>query len=216
MRSVSDDRNTKARIRDAAIECFAADGVAGTSIRTIAERAAVSPGLVMHHFGSKDELQSACDRFVASVVREMKSQAMSAGAALDPVAALRSSAEGPPLLRYLARTLVDGSDHVDELVDELVNDAVGYIEAGVEAGLIRPGQHPRERAIVLALWSLGAVVLHSHVERLLGVDITTDLSDDPERAMPYVLGAYDLLGGFVTETAKEIMTGAFASEEETA
>ena len=208
-----DDRSTKARIRDAAITCFAADGIAGTSIRTIAAEAGVSPGLVMHHFGSKEALRETCDHHVAAVIREMKGDALSAGAALDPVSALRSSSGGPPLLRYLARTLIDGSPHVAEMVDEMVNDAVEYIEVGVAAGLITPSDYPRERATVLALWSLGAVALHDHVERLLGVDITTDLSENPGRAAPYVLGAYDLLGGFVTDTAKEIMTGAFAFEE---
>ncbi len=208
-----DDRSTKARIRDAAIECFAADGIAGTSIRTIAAEAEVSPGLVMHHFGSKEALREACDHHVAAVIREMKGDALSAGAALDPVAALRSSSGGPPLLRYLARTLIDGSPHVSEVVDEMVNDAVEYIELGVAAGLITPSDYPRERATVLALWSLGAVVLHEHLERLLGVDITADLSENPEGARPYIHGAYELLGGFVTDTAREIMTKAFSGAQ---
>ena len=88
MRS-TDDRTTAARIRDAAIECFAAEGVAGTSIRTIAAASGVSPGLVIHHFGSKDELRTACDDYVAALIRELKSEAIAAGAGIDPVAALR-------------------------------------------------------------------------------------------------------------------------------
>ncbi|MBA2317802.1 MAG: TetR family transcriptional regulator, partial [Euzebyales bacterium] len=42
------DRTGRARIRDAAIACFAANGVAGTSLKTIAAAAGLSPALVVH------------------------------------------------------------------------------------------------------------------------------------------------------------------------
>src|SRR5690606_20135242 len=45
---------TAARIRDAAIVEFAAHGFTKSTVRAIAESAGVSPGLVIHHFGSKD------------------------------------------------------------------------------------------------------------------------------------------------------------------
>ncbi|MDH4118132.1 MAG: TetR family transcriptional regulator [Acidimicrobiia bacterium] len=210
-----DDRTARARIRDAAIECFADSGVAGTSVREIAGRAGVSAGLVMHHFGSKDNLRVACDEHVAATIRSQKGSAMGQGAAFDPVSSLRASAGGPPLIRYLARTLVDGSPHVAELVDELVEDAIEYIELGVTTGLIMPSDRPRERAIVLTLWSLGSVVLHEHVERLLGVDMTADLTADPKRSAPYVQAVLDLLTGFITPTTRELLTQAFGDGQET-
>lgn len=184
MRS-ADDRSTVARIRDAAITEFAANGVDGTSIRTIAARAGVSPGLVIHHFGSKDDLRVACDEHVAGIIREVKGTAMASGGGLDVTAAFRAVG-GIPAAEYLARTLVDGSPHVAELVDEIVNDAVEYMATGVETGLVRPSRYERERAAILTVWSLGALVLHEHLERLLGVDVTADLSRDPEAASPYV------------------------------
>ncbi|NNC92496.1 MAG: TetR family transcriptional regulator [Acidimicrobiia bacterium] len=212
----TDDRTTKARIRDAAIECFAAEGIAATSIRAIAASAGVSAGLVMHHFGSKDELRVACDEYVAAFIRETKTSAMSMGAGIDPLAALRSALGGPPLLRYLARTLVDGSPHVAELVDEFVDDAVGYMEVGVETGLIQPSEMPRQRAALLTIWSLGGIVLYEHMERLLGVDITSDFSQDPQTAATYVAAALDVFGGLFTDTTKELWGQAFAdSNEET-
>lgn len=209
-----DDRTTKARIRDAAIECFAAEGVSATSIRTIATTAGVSPGLVMHHFGSKDALRVACDEHVATLIREQKGGAMAQGASLDPLAALRSVVDGPPILRYLARTLVDGSPHVADLVDELVSDAIAYTETAVEAGLLKPSEQPRERATLLTLWLLGGVVLHEHMERLLGVDITADFSQDPKSAAAYIAPALDLFGGLITDTAKQMMTEAFVNAQE--
>ncbi|MFJ8595198.1 TetR/AcrR family transcriptional regulator [Streptomyces sp. NPDC093598] len=44
---------------DAAIELFAQQGVRGTGVAAIAERAGVTPSALIHHFGSKDGLVQA-------------------------------------------------------------------------------------------------------------------------------------------------------------
>lgn len=205
-----DDRNTTARIRDAAIECFAEKGVAGTSIRTIATAAGVSPGSVIHHFGSKDGLRQACDQHVASIIRDLKSSAMAAGVGFDVAAALNTIEESPPYSRYLARILVDGSPHVAEIVDEIVADAVKYMETGVATGLIKPTEFPYERATVLAIWALGALVLHEHLERLIGVDLTGDYTQDPAAISAYMAPALEIFStGFITEATVRLMSDAF-------
>ncbi len=213
-RDLVDDRSTAARIRDAAITCFAADGVAATSVRTIAAEAGVSAGLVIHHFGSKDDLRVACDQHVARLIREVKASALTAGPAYDPLAELRTFTGGPPLTRYLARTLVDGSPHVAELVDEMVNDAVEYMEAGVASGMLKPSDYPRERAALLAMWRLGALVLHEHLERLIGVDIASDFSDDPAMMRAYFGPALELMSGIITDTTRDRVLGALLGDPE--
>ena len=196
--SPADDRSTPARIRDAAIACFAAAGVDRTPVRVIAEAAGVSPALVIHHYGSKDALRVACDRHVAALIRQQKSDSMQAGASLDPMMALRSYDDGPPLLAYLARTLVDGSPHVSELLEELVSDAVAYMAEGEASGLLRPSDDPRGRAAVLLLWSMGALALHEHASHLLGVD----LLGEPEQLMGYLAPALEVMGqGVMTPDA---------------
>ena len=62
--SESSDLTSRARLRDAAIELFAERGFDKTSVKAIAEAAGVSPGLVIHHYGSKDELRRVCDEHV--------------------------------------------------------------------------------------------------------------------------------------------------------
>ncbi len=198
------DRNARARIRDAALVLFAERGVAATPVRAVAEHAGVSTALVMHHFGSKDALRVACDEHVAATVRERKGAAVATGA--DPLAALRASAQGPPLLRYLARTLVDGSPHVAALVDEMAADAQEYTEAAVASGVCTASDAPRERAVVLTLWSLGALVLHEHLERLLGVDLT----GDPSQMGAYAVPATEILSrGVITEDHHQRVREAF-------
>lgn len=200
-----DDRTGRARIRDAAIRCFSDAGVAGTSVRTIATAAGVSPALVIHHFGSKDNLRSACDHHVATLIREAKEQAVAEGADLDPLGQLRAYEDGLPLLRYLARTLGDGTPHVAALIDEMVDDAVIYTETAVATGLMRPSENPRGRAAVLTVWSLGAVVLHEHIERLLGADLTGDVAG----LAPYAIPAAEVLSGVFTPGIYERVRDTF-------
>jgi len=205
-----DDRSTPARIRDAAIRCFADNGVDRTPVRTIAEAAGVSPALVIHHFGSKDRLRVACDRHVAALIRAQKSDSMRAGAGVDPMTALRTYGEGPPLLAYLARTLTDGSPHVSELLEELVADAVAYMAEGEANGLLRPSDDPHGRAAVLLLWSMGALVLHEQAARLLGVD----LLGDTDQLLGYLRPALEVMGrGVMTEEAYERLAGAMDPAE---
>lgn len=207
---IPDDRSTPARIRDAAIICFAETGVDATPVRRIAEVAGVSPALVIHHFGSKDALRIACDQHVAAVIRARKSDAVQAGTGLDPVGALRDAGDGPPLLAYLARTLTDGSPHVAELLDELVADAVTYTAQAEASGMLRPSEDPHGRAAVLLLWSLGAVVLHEHAHRLLGAD----LLGAPEQLLGYVRPAFEILGqGVFTPEAHAQMAAALAASD---
>src|SRR5438270_1130248 len=49
-------QRTEARILDAAARIFVADGYERTTIRAVAAAAGVDAGLVMHYFGSKQEL----------------------------------------------------------------------------------------------------------------------------------------------------------------
>ena len=152
----------------------------------------MSPGLVIHYFGSMEGLRRACDDHIADSIRRYKESAIAATA-------------------YLANVLGDDSPAVEVLVDHIVADAEAYFELGVETGMIKPADDPRRRAAVIALWSLGALVLHRHAERLLGVDLTADdLADDPEAMASYVVAAYGILGrGILTEEFLETLERTF-------
>lgn len=206
----ADDRTAQARIRDAAMELIASRGVAATTVREIAAAAGVSPALVIHHFGSKEALRSACDRHVVAVIGARKREAMAAGPGADPLAALRQAEEGPALLRYLARTLVDGSPQVAGLVDDMVEDAVAYMAEGERTGLVKASDQPRDRAAVLVLWQLGALVLHDHVARLLGVDLT----EGTEGMVRWALPTTEILShGVMADDLYDRLREAFADQE---
>lgn len=206
------DRTARARIRDAAIAEFGARGVAATSLKVIATAAGVSQPLIVHHFGSKQGLRRACDEHVAATIRASKLAAVSQGPGLDPLAALRDRPGAmSTMMRYLARTLGDGSPEVATVIDEMVEDAVEYMEEGVRSGMMKPSRHPRERAAILVLWSLGLMTLHEHVERLLGVDI----GGEPSQLGPYLLPVVEMFEqGVVVDGMYERMRAAFSDGQE--
>jgi len=58
-RPMGDGPDLRARLLDAAVACFARDGIAGTSLRAIASEGAVTPALLHYYFGDKTQLQQA-------------------------------------------------------------------------------------------------------------------------------------------------------------
>lgn len=58
------------RLLAGAINCVADHGMAGSSVRKIAEYAGVTPGLVRHHFGGKTALLAECYRDLNTRVLE--------------------------------------------------------------------------------------------------------------------------------------------------
>jgi AcrR family transcriptional regulator len=72
--------NQRERLLDAAVACFATDGIAATSLRNIAVKAGVTPALVNYYFGSKEQLLDAfiAER-VAPVVAVLRENLLTAG-----------------------------------------------------------------------------------------------------------------------------------------
>ena len=202
-----DDRTVRARVRDAAIELVAARGVEALTARAVAERAGVSPGSVINNYGSMEGLRHACDEHVVALIRQRKADAMAAGMSFDLVGSLREADIGP-LSAYLAAVMAEDSPAVAQLVDEMVADAVAYSATGVQTGMLRPTDDPRGRAVILTLSGLGTLVMHRHLSRLLGVDLTASGSG-PESLAAYIRPVYEFYaGGLFTEEFSARATAA--------
>lgn len=172
--TAAEDLTAKARIRDAAIRRYASDGM-DAPLRAIAADAGVSPGLIMHHFGSRAGLRQACDEYVLEQIRVSKSSLIGAqhppGALLSQLAQTEQYA---PLVGYVLRCLQAGGKLASDFVEQMVADAIGYIEDGVRAGVIRPSRDPEGRARVLVEMAVGGLLLH-----LLGRQEHLDLDELP-------------------------------------
>jgi TetR/AcrR family transcriptional regulator, regulator of cefoperazone and chloramphenicol sensitivity len=195
-----EDLTSRARIRDSALEQFALHGFDGATIRGIAEAAGVSPGLVQHHFRSKEALRRACDDAVLDLVRR-KLAGTRDGQISNPtfLAALYSSA--PALIRYIARAVADGSTAGAELFDDMA--------AATEEFLTRtwPDRFPagstrlRDAATALVAQTAGMVVLHEQVARRMGL-IAWDQIAAPQITLAQ-LDVYEALGEYVTSGVGE-------------
>ncbi|ORA73587.1 TetR/AcrR family transcriptional regulator [Mycolicibacterium insubricum] len=175
MRSI-DDLSTAARIRDAAVDQFGRHGF-GVGVRAIAAAAGVSPGLVNHHFGSKDGLRAACDAHIAEVIKEAKTETLQTH---DPAAWLTAMAEideFAPLTAYLVRSLQSGGELATALWQRMTDNAEQYLQEGVRSGVLKPSRDPRARARYLSMTGGGGFLLY------------IQLHDDPSD-LPRVLRDY--------------------------
>jgi len=207
MRSV-DDLTATARIRDAAIEQFGQHGF-GVGVRAIATAAGVSPGLVIHHFGSKDGLRKACDAYVAESVRSAKSETLRTSDPAAWFAALAEIESFAPMTAYLMRSMQSGGELAKMLWHTMVDNAEGYIEEGVRAGTIKPSRDPKARARFLAMSGGGAFLLYMQMH-----DNPTDLRAVlHDYAQDMILPALEVYSqGLMTDST---MYEAFLAQQET-
>lgn len=90
----------RAEMMRAAAACLAEDGVGAATVRAVAARAGVTPGLIRHHFGGIDGLIAATYRHVGATVSEAIDAALAAAPA-EPRARLSAFVQAsfaPPLL----------------------------------------------------------------------------------------------------------------------
>lgn len=157
MRS-SDDLTTRARIRDAALVLFGEQGF-GVGVRAIAAAADVSPGLVNHHFGSKEGLRRECDDHVRAVIREAKMSYMNRPSPGNLLQQLAEIEEFAPVIAYVMQSLQSGGELAGVLFEHMVEDVEQYLAAGAVSGAIREIRDPQAMARYLATINAGGMLL---------------------------------------------------------
>ncbi|HMK96889.1 MAG TPA: TetR family transcriptional regulator [Acidimicrobiales bacterium] len=162
-----EDLTAKARIRDAAVRLFAERGTEATTVREIASAAGVSGGLVRHHFGAKEDLRAACDSYVLAEMMRFKEQVLLRGQVAD--AGFLSAAQPTVLvmLRYFARSTLDGSPSADAMFSEMVALARQWVEDHHPIGV----PDPQAYAALLIAMEMGALVMRRQLSHALGADI---------------------------------------------
>jgi AcrR family transcriptional regulator len=182
MSSTDDERDltAKATIRNAALRLFADHGHDAVTVREIAGAAGVSAALVVHHFGSKEGLRAAVDRYAGQAFdalfemddREL-AEALTGDWASPAEMFARAFPPGSPLPAYLRRLL-------------LVNDPAGaalfgrwyaltrrLLDSMTELGAARPAEDPAVRAAFLLVNDLAVILLRNQIAAAIGVDPLT-------------------------------------------
>jgi AcrR family transcriptional regulator len=177
MRIAKDDLRAAAVIRETATRLFADRGAAAVTVREIAAAAGVSPGLVMHHYGSKDGLKDAVDRRAAVFFEEMLNELArikeeGGGTSLAELFAARLESE-PTMVGYVRRLLLDGGEAADALFGKLLDATVAGMRSLAAAGVVRPAQDERIRTAFLLANDLSLVLLRHQIARATGTDPLT-------------------------------------------
>jgi AcrR family transcriptional regulator len=179
MSSILDDRTARAVIRDEALRLFAGRGPDAVTVRQIAAAAGVSPGLVVHHFGSKEGLREAVDAHVLALFATMLGELTGEAAAglYEPGAAgslaeavVRHLPPGSPVPAYLRRLLLDGGDAGRDLFRRLYQASSAALDALAAAGMAAPGRDPAVRAAILLSNDLAVLLLREHLADVTGTD----------------------------------------------
>lgn len=184
-RSPNSSPETAQKILSAAVGEFAEHGFTKTTVRGIASAAGVSPGLVIHHFGSKEGLRTACDGHVFETITESKAQ--NAGYATMAVQMMFDDPEMRTAVDYLVKSLLDPGEHGQRYFDHYVDLVEGYIVDGFAGYTFRQSEDTRGQAATIAVMALAPSILDHRLRSTLG---TTDTTDTMTRLAPHLLDLY--------------------------
>jgi TetR/AcrR family transcriptional regulator, regulator of cefoperazone and chloramphenicol sensitivity len=178
----SGDLTAKARIRDTALQLFAERGPERVTVRDVAVAADVSPGLVMHHFGSKAGLREAVDEHVAdsfdaifdNLTDADLREALGGGDATSLAEAFVGSfPAGSPLPDYLRRLWLTNDSTGDRVFRRYLAVSERVLVAMEEGGIARPSKDRRVRAAFLLVNDLSMLLLARQLSDALGFDLQT-------------------------------------------
>lgn len=130
----------------AALRIFGERGIDATSLREVARAAAVSPALIVHHFGGKEGLIAAVDEAaLLEFGAAYGSEDTATGRALLQLRAeqtARVMRERPDVCTYLGRALVEATPGSAGLFRVMIEGGQSEIDLLAESGALRPDADP--------------------------------------------------------------------------
>jgi AcrR family transcriptional regulator len=162
------DPGPRARIRDAALRQFAAHGFKGATVRGIARDAGVSPGLVQHHYPSKQALREACDAYGLAVLRDVWARGVAGGALRDDAFLSEADQVLGDLAPYVAMALVSDAATVSSWFDELAELYHEILTSGAMGPALPEDADAEAIVAVYTAMELGIAVFARHLYRRLG------------------------------------------------
>lgn len=170
------------RLIKVAMGLFAERGFDGVTVRDLSTAAGVSVGLINHHFGSKEGLREAVDRYFLAQFEEVLKPDVVADkptpAALDE--GLEQYAEWvdgwigrhiedwDASKAYLRRALLEGSDWGNSLFERFYQVARTSVDRADVGGNIRPDVDRLWLPFLIIYLEVGTLLLEPFIERILG------------------------------------------------
>lgn len=167
------------RLVQVAMRLFAEKGFDGVTVRDLAGEAKVSVGLINHHFGSKEGLREAVDRYFLSQFEEVLFEqgprpAESGSSSLDATTEWvedwigRHIADWDVSKAYMRRALLEGNDWGGRLFErfyQVVRTSVDRMDAD---NRIRGDVDRLWLPLLIMYMELGTLLLEPYVDRVLG------------------------------------------------
>jgi AcrR family transcriptional regulator len=201
------DFTAKARIREQAVVLFAERGPDRVTVRDVAAAAGISPGLVIHHFGSKAGLRAAVDEHVAHsfdavldhLSKDGMEDALTGGDSTSLAEAFVAGfPAGSPVPDYLRRLLLSNDPTGDRVFARWFAVSERVLTDLEAAGIARPSQDRKVRAAFLFVNDLAALLLARHIGQVCGIDLHTT----------------EGMGRWAAEAVDVYSKGAFSAPEE--
>jgi TetR/AcrR family transcriptional regulator len=176
---------TRARILDAAFECFVEKGFAEVAMREIATRSGVTKSLIHHHFGSKrrlwDEVKERALALYADDQRAELENADRPDAELlerSVVNYFRFLRDHPRVVRLLAWTHLEGDESCGEMDADLVRLGADRIRQGQRSGVFRDDVNPTHVVTTFVLTCLQWFEARSHHAQWPGIGSDDEFLED--------------------------------------
>ena len=163
------------------VELFSGKGFNSVSIREITSAAGVSPGLLIHHFKSKEAFIKACIDEVFGEVLSFKTEPNP----LDMNTQLNKWKSNPEFyktpLKFFKAVMSSNSEYSKQLFELILDGSRKVLEDGVKNGLVKKPSDLEMTNLVLAVNSLGNILLSDYIRDQLGGEFT-----DPEYAQGFM------------------------------
>lgn len=175
----ADDLTAKARIRNCALDLFAAQGVDATSLRTVAAAAGVTVGLIVHHYGTKEALREAVELAIVEEFAQTIANVPLGSCPPEEIASVRDGAvagmlaDNPAIVDYLRRAILDGSGERGDLVSRLTQLSARQVHDLRDAGVASTKHSVGEQVVTIMVRQLGRLFLQPLVDR-----IAAEFADD--------------------------------------
>jgi AcrR family transcriptional regulator len=159
---------SKERLIELATAVFARDGFEASSLRAIAREAAVSPALLVHHFGSRQELVEECISATLGQWMGTKKDLM-AKPLSQSVAEWQNTVEEHGVeLEFFRQVLIHGGPNATILFGQMVIEATQMVMEDIASGKMRDFQQPEDAALIMVLHGLAPLILKPQVDQVLG------------------------------------------------
>ena len=167
-------QTTREQLLALSVAMFAENGFTQTSLRSIAKRAGVSPGLLVHHFGSKDDL-------VAEAISETLGRWVvgETAAVLDDESARVENwrmfiERNSTSLNFFRQVLLAGGTYAERLFDASLRESGTFLDQMKASGRLKELHDTEATALMISASGLGLILLLDHVERIMGGQIASE------------------------------------------